>query len=238
MIFAALLLYHPVELLDGGKPGPVPWVWTALGVIAGGLLFAVAVVCWQRRRPFLWVVFVLTALWLAYSSYQLPSHVFLDFVALLIPWAVRGDVRRTVGLMVLMLAVAAIFVYLTSPVRGQPLWVSFMVSGVFLLSVVAAGQVWLVRMVLNLRRLSQVAERERVARELHDVLGQALTDITTMSGRVCALLGPDMPDPTGQAGVDVATIEALARQALADVRSTLSEYRAPEAPDAFGMNAT
>ncbi len=41
-----------------------------------------------------------------------------------------------------------------------------------------AGQTWLVRLCVNLRRLAEISERERIADELHDVLGEALSKIT------------------------------------------------------------
>ena len=226
MIFAILLLYHAVELFDGGgRPGPVQWGGTLLGILAGSVLFAVVVAGWPRRWPLVWVVFALTALWLGYSLAHLPSHVFLDFAALFIPWAVRGDVRRTASLLVSILGIAAVHVYVTTPVRDIALLDAFLVSGVLLLSALTAGQVLLVRMVLNLERLAQLAERERIAYDLRGVLGQALAEITTRSTRVRAVLGRDTADLEQTAGMEITAVEELARGALADVRRTLREYR-------------
>ncbi|SDG49408.1 sensor histidine kinase [Klenkia brasiliensis] len=65
-------------------------------------------------------------------------------------------------------------------------------------------------------------ERERVARDVHDILGHSLTVITVKTelvGRLIEATGPD------RARTEVAEIEQLARSALADVRATVAGTR-------------
>ena len=65
-------------------------------------------------------------------------------------------------------------------------------------------------------------ERTRFARDLHDVLGHSLTVLTVkaeLAGRLVAL------DPQ-RAEREIAEVEQLARQAMADVRAAVSGYRA------------
>lgn len=71
--------------------------------------------------------------------------------------------------------------------------------------------------------LAATAERERLARDLHDVLGHSLTTITVKSGLVRRMLesGPD----TDRAIEEVRVVEGLARGALTEVRATVSAYR-------------
>jgi two-component system sensor histidine kinase DesK len=66
-----------------------------------------------------------------------------------------------------------------------------------------------------------LAERERFARDLHDILGHSLTVIAVKSELAGKLVDRD-PE---RARSEIADIERLARQALADVRSTVSNYR-------------
>lgn len=64
-------------------------------------------------------------------------------------------------------------------------------------------------------------ERTRLARDLHDILGHSLTVITVkteLAGRLVDV------DPT-RAKAEIAEVERLAREALADVRTTVSGYR-------------
>ncbi|MEV6524685.1 histidine kinase [Longispora sp. NPDC051575] len=67
-------------------------------------------------------------------------------------------------------------------------------------------------------------ERARVARDLHDVLGHSLTTITVKAGLARRILESD---PTGvdRAVAEIADLERLSRQALTEVRATVSGYR-------------
>ncbi len=73
----------------------------------------------------------------------------------------------------------------------------------------------------ELARLATENERMRIARDLHDLLGHSLTTITVKAG-LARRLGP--ADPARALG-QIAEVEELCRQALADVRSAVSGYR-------------
>lgn len=66
-----------------------------------------------------------------------------------------------------------------------------------------------------------LAERERFGRDLHDILGHSLTVITVKSELAGRLVDRD-PE---RARAEIADVERLARQALADVRATVGNYR-------------
>ncbi len=73
----------------------------------------------------------------------------------------------------------------------------------------------------EVERLAADQERLRIARDLHDLLGHALTTVVVKSdlaGRLATL-------DAERAAAEMAEVAALARQALADVRSTVSGYR-------------
>jgi two-component system sensor histidine kinase DesK len=74
----------------------------------------------------------------------------------------------------------------------------------------------------ELARMAVAADRERMARDLHDVLGHSLTTITVKAGLARRLLERGEDD---RAAAEVADVERLGRQALADVRSTVSANR-------------
>jgi two-component system, NarL family, sensor histidine kinase DesK len=73
----------------------------------------------------------------------------------------------------------------------------------------------------ELADLAVVEERERFARDLHDVLGHSLTVITKKAELAARLAEVD----PARAGREIADVERLARQALQDVRSTVTGYR-------------
>ncbi len=73
----------------------------------------------------------------------------------------------------------------------------------------------------DLAELAVVEERERFARDLHDILGHSLTVITKKAELARRLTSVD-PD---RAAAEIADVERLAREALADVRATVTGIR-------------
>ena len=74
----------------------------------------------------------------------------------------------------------------------------------------------------EIERLAQQGERERIARDLHDLLGHTLTVIilkSDLANRVFAI-DPEM------AHREIAEVEQTARKALAEVREAVAGYRA------------
>jgi len=73
----------------------------------------------------------------------------------------------------------------------------------------------------ELAQLAAENERIRIARDLHDLLGHSLTTITVKAGLARRLGAADPARALSQ----IAEVEELCRQALADVRSAVSGYR-------------
>jgi two-component system, NarL family, sensor histidine kinase DesK len=74
----------------------------------------------------------------------------------------------------------------------------------------------------EIERLTQEAERERIARDLHDLLGHTLTVITVKLDLARRLLSHD----SDRARSEILEAEQTARNALAEVREAVSGYRA------------
>jgi two-component system, NarL family, sensor histidine kinase DesK len=74
----------------------------------------------------------------------------------------------------------------------------------------------------EIEHLAKVAERERIARDLHDVLGHTLSVIILKSELAGKLIDRD-PE---RARAEIADVEETSRQALAEVRATIRGYRA------------
>jgi two-component system sensor histidine kinase DesK len=73
--------------------------------------------------------------------------------------------------------------------------------------------------------LAAVAERERIARDLHDVLGHTLSVIVLKAELAGRLLShPTAADPL-RAAAEIADVERTARTALAEVREAIGGYR-------------
>ena len=74
-------------------------------------------------------------------------------------------------------------------------------------------------------------ERSRFARDLHDILGHSLTVITVKAELAGRLLDAGSPETAERARAEVADLERLSRDALADVRRAVTGYRTVTLPE-------
>ncbi|MBO9523398.1 MAG: sensor histidine kinase [Nocardioidaceae bacterium] len=104
--------------------------------------------------------------------------------------------------------------------------------GILFGTLVAALAIWGIAQAINRNvevlkvreenaRLALEDERNRFARDLHDILGHSLTVITVKAELAQKLLGVDLE----RAKNEVADLERLSRDALADVRRAVEGYR-------------
>ncbi len=115
-------------------------------------------------------------------------------------------------------------------ITGQVIW--FYLPSIFVAAIVGGvnvhyAQVWVanakIRMAQSeVEHLAKIAERERIARDLHDVLGHTLSVITLKS----ELAGKLMDRDPARAAREIREVNDVARDALAQVRSAVTGYRA------------
>ncbi len=74
----------------------------------------------------------------------------------------------------------------------------------------------------DVERLAKLAERERIARDLHDVLGHTLSVIILKSELAAKLAASDV----ARAAVEIREVERIARESLTELREALAGYRA------------
>lgn len=176
-----------------------------------------------RGRRALWLAAGLDAIAVAFSASNPGSGSFFIYAA-----ASLGQVRP-VRTAVIALVVQGAFSGLASFVlRPEPwYWVSNMLLSVLIGAVTIQAAAngdrnATLRLAQDeVARLAQVAERERIARDLHDVLGHTLSVIVLKSELARKLADRD----AARAAQEVADIERIARAGLADVRRAISGYR-------------
>lgn len=233
-LFSAIWLVFLAEPLQAGWEHRGTWQgW--VGMVAT-LLFAatyVAAFAWVRgramhlgavRRP--WAAGVLgamlvlaTVMCLTVGESGLAATVYLVVAAVMF-------LPSRVALAVV-LALAAATAVLTSLVPGWTAMPSLLLS-IFLAAFAMWGVSQLIRRNIDLSlareenaRLAVQEERNRVARDLHDILGHSLTVITVKSELAGRLIDVDLD----RARQELADLERLARDALVDVRRAVEGYR-------------
>jgi two-component system sensor histidine kinase DesK len=150
---------------------------------------------------------------------------FFIFAAAMLPFCVDTKTAAVVGL--LTVGVVGVIEGVLLHINGWTLFYSALFP-----MIIGAGNTFFAernRMNRKLRKaneeiehLAKVAERERIARDLHDVLGHTLSVITLKSELAGKLIDRDPQ----RAGKEIREVEEISRQALSEVRDAIRGYRA------------
>ncbi len=204
------------------------------GLVAGYLLLAGVSGCYLAMvvaamrsawRRYWWLLSVLTALALLVTP--LAHEYSLILVAVIVPSAATRVAAWAEATLVAVGAAACVVVPLVVPGWNTgPSWyyavaVVFTTLLVHAFSRTATANQQLREARAEVARLASEAERNRIARDLHDLLGHSLTAITVKSTLARRLAAGAPP----AALAEMESVEQLSRQALADVRAAVSGYR-------------
>lgn len=211
VLFGVLYLVHFSHLREAvwGPRGPVGprWYVSSVGLVSwAGLavLAALATVTVGQEGAATWVFLAVSGL-----------------------WTFRVRVGLAIGACLVVL-----YELLTFHVDGWTHDVSISMSMVLAMAAVTGGMVAsqrqraLAEARLENARLAIQDERNRMARDVHDILGHSLTVITVKAELAARLLDVS-PE---RAKVEVADLERLARDALADVRQAVAGFREMSLP--------
>jgi two-component system, NarL family, sensor histidine kinase DesK len=207
-----------------------PWALRAVGLF-GLVCFCVGYVVvvpllmspgvsHRRRWVFVvWALVLATSLLPITGQPGLSTYVFVAVIAIMLL-----DVRPALGVVAFLLVLAPLL-QIAVPSWPNTLYVDLPIAtasaAVFGLASVVKRNRALADAHEELKSLAVEQERARFARDLHDLLGHSLTVITVKS----ELARRVMADDPARAAAEVADIERLSREALADVRATVAGYR-------------
>ncbi|NYG08150.1 two-component system sensor histidine kinase DesK [Phycicoccus badiiscoriae] len=210
-LFVVLYLLHFSHLRAAvwGTRGSIAsrWYVTSIGLLywAGlAVLAALATITIGQKGAATWVFLAVSGLW---------------------------TFRVRIGL-VIGGALVALYEFLTFHVDGWRHDASISMSMVLAMAAVTGGMIASQRQraLAEAReensRLAIQDERNRMARDVHDILGHSLTVITVKAELAARLMEVD-PE---RAKVEVADLERLARDALADVRQAVAGFRETSLP--------
>lgn len=224
LVYLGALLFQPVfdtstDALD----------WLAVPVlIALFLPIYLATFRARNQRRTLILIAAMSALALAGSLINTGASVFVIYAA-----ATAGQLyptRRAVQVVVILVGVVGLMV-LISP-APMPWRLAALAPALLFTPAIGAASIFeaerdrtnqrLRRADEEIKRLATIAERERIARDLHDLLGHTLSVIVLKSELAARLLRAD-PD---RAAAEVHDIEQIGREALGEVRAAVVGYRA------------
>jgi two-component system, NarL family, sensor histidine kinase DesK len=219
LFYFCFFLLNPILNHAGWKQ----WLATGLGTIA--FLIVYFSFFWIRCPWNLLNIAAFVLLGVGFAPFNEGACTFFVFAAAFSPYAVETE-TSALKLLAGVLAVATLEWWLLH-LSG---WFWFYGGGLSM--VVGCGNIFfaqrkrannrLQKANEEIEHLAKVAERERIARDLHDVLGHTLSVIILKSELARKLIDND-PE---RAKSEIADVEQTSRAALADVRSTIRGYRA------------
>jgi two-component system sensor histidine kinase DesK len=178
---------------------------------------------WLRGPGVLWVIAGITALGVLCIPRNPGASVFFIYAA-----SFGGRMGKTrhgvyaIAGVLAVLAVEIVAVHLPVYAWFPAVLFSLLVGGVNLHQAeVSRGDAKLRATQEEVERLAQTAERERIGRDLHDLLGHTLS-LVTLKAELARKLVPRDPE---RAAREMEEVERISRDALREVRAVVSGYR-------------
>ena len=228
VLLAAGMLVYPgitaasVHLTVSGAVAVAGYVLVAAFSIAYvAVMFAAARGIWQRVWTLLVVMTILFVAELLFT--EIAAFYLCSVVVSVAVLPLRGRVFPlvAVGVAACLLVPVLVPSWHSGPGWTQAVMVLFTALVWYAFSEIARTNHSLVETRAEVARLASEAERNRIARDLHDLVGHSLTAITVKSNLARQLAANEQ----SPAVKEIAEVEQLARQALADVRAAVSGYR-------------
>ncbi|MGA9587966.1 MAG: sensor histidine kinase [Terracidiphilus sp.] len=229
LAYTGFLLIQPLL-----EPSCNLWVGTiACLVVFFGIFWRFFYTAGPSTPRRLWMVGATFILGLAVFPWNRGASTFFIYAAAFLPFIIESS-RKVIAFILLdCVAILAEGAFFTLVKHDGPFYVGWPNTfiAIFLVIIIGGGNIYFAeqrRADCKLRAaleenvaLAAVAERERIARDLHDVLGHTLSVIVLkaeLAGRLISL------DPT-RATVEMADVERTARAALAEIREAIGGYR-------------
>jgi two-component system, NarL family, sensor histidine kinase DesK len=193
------------------------WTVTAATLITVLALFLAGLTFDERPQFVACVCAVLLVIASGFLAYRPSGGLYFPVAAAFVAPAVGG---RAGPAMVLVSAIAVLFgaewgfLYLRTEGPILPLLVAaqIFVSGI--------GSVHAVRQARELKRRDKTSERERIAKDLHDVLGHSLSSLALKAELARRVFSADPQ----RALAEIGDVERIARQGLEEMRGAIHGY--------------
>jgi two-component system sensor histidine kinase DesK len=192
------------------------WAATTLSLAAVLTLFLAGLTYADHRRFVRIICAALLVIATAFLAYRPSGGLYLPVAAAFVPAAVDARVRLSVALVS---AIAVLFgvqwclLYLAEgPIFPLLVGAQIFVSGI--------GALVAIRQERDLQRRDRATERDRIAKDLHDVLGHSLSSLALKAELARRVLHSD----PARALAEISEVERIARKSLEDVRGAIHGY--------------
>ena len=217
LVYLWLFLLYPVL----GRPSALQVALTVVGLAAFLAFYFWGY--WLSGRRKLWSAAGILLLGVLFVPSNMGAGCFFIYSAAFIGWVKPS--RFAVGCLAALLAILGLEVWLLdlSPYVWVPAAVFSVIIGAVTIhsSEVRQANAKLRVTQQEVERLAKTAERERIARDLHDLLGHTLSMITLKAELAGKLVERD-PE---RAGREIREVERISREALREVRTAIAGYR-------------
>jgi len=217
------------------EPALYLWLGTLAALASFVAIYSRYARAYDRGQPMrFWMIGATFALGLVCFPWNQGASTFFVYAAAFLPFSI-ASVRRVLYLFLLecIAILAEGYAFSVFAPRG-PFhigWPNVFIA-IFLVLIIGGGNIFFAeqkRADCKLRAaleenlaLAAVAERERIARDLHDVLGHTLSVIVLKA----ELAGRLIPLDPARALAEMSDVELIARSALAEIREAIGGYRA------------
>lgn len=220
--YAWLIYAVPFAIWPAGRPStPGDWVLNCAGL--GVFLALYFWAHWLKGLRVLWPVAGLALLGIAFLPWNPYSICFFIYAGAFTGYTARTNVvaiNSCLLVAVLCLEGWLLKLHLIQLLTGL---VFIPLLGFLLLHYARRDEVnaKLLQAQEEVQHLARVAERERISRDLHDLLGHTLS-VIVLKSELAARLASTNPE---RATTEIVEVEKIARQALAEVRSAVQGFR-------------
>jgi two-component system sensor histidine kinase DesK len=213
--FIAFVFLDPYQR----RASSLEWTLTSLAVLAflgfyvyGLTSLATLSRAWAPKA--LAAIGAISVLGLIMAPFNAGAALFIIYATCFAPYAVGGAVGASaavIGAILTAVALESWLLHLTWYFWGYSLGYAL---------ILGTGNTYSARQAFSAERAAKADERERIARDLHDVLGHTLSLIVLKAELAGKLVDRD----PARAQTEIRDVERISRDALAEVRQAISGY--------------
>ena len=194
------------------------WLVTALTLSVALALFLAGLTYAENRRFATGICIALLLISIGFLAYRPSGGIYFGIAAAFVAPAVGGSIGLSMAIVSAMAAIFGVEWYLRYLDGSQGAFFPLFVAVETFLS--GIGVTFIFRQTRETRRRDKASERERIAKDLHDVLGHSLSSLALKAELARRVFHSD----PGRALVEISDVERIARQGLEEMRGAIHGY--------------